>query len=114
METKAAKKLLKLIKFPSSKDTMLVGAVNKGDTECAQWTKRGGYAGAKTIDKCLDAAKAAGWKPEERQSSMSPDGSVASSNQTLVGPEGTKLSWCKSYGITKADNWFQLDVKFPG
>lgn len=94
---KDQKKILRSIKFPGGKP---------------DWSKRGGYAGQKTIKKVVDAAKAAGWKEKKSTPTASASGSMMGHDTVYVDDQGNELGIDQSYGVTKADNRYSMRVKF--
>ncbi len=76
------------------------------------WSKKGGYAGEKLIQKYKEMYKSAGWKPKQTTSSGSPDGSVISNNNILVSPDGElEVAFSSSYGVMSSDNRYDIDMK---
>jgi len=76
------------------------------------WNKRHGHAGAKTLERVREAARAAGWHPSPTTDNSTPDGSVVGRGRGFVSPEGHVLTTSSSYGATAYDNSFSINLKF--
>lgn len=97
------KKLVRLLKLPP-------GDIDSGSY---YWSKRGGYAGKKTISNAWEAATALGWKPGKRTPLDSPDGSMMGSGRSLVSPDGATLEVDSMYGETKTSNRYTISLTLP-
>ena len=100
------KKLLKLngvTKLPS-------GTQIRSDR--IRWSKDGGYAGRKTLDKMCDVLKDAGWKKGEWKPNGSPDGSWVSNSDSYTSPDDKLvMSYYSYYGATARDNRYSFSFK---
>ena len=100
------KKLLKLngvTKLPSGSQIKL---------DRISWSKDGGYAGKKTLDKMRDVLEDAGWKKGEWKPDGSPDGSWVSNSDSYTSPDGKiVMSYYSYYGATSRDNSYGFTFK---
>jgi hypothetical protein len=114
MEEKAAKKIMKLVKFPGGDKLIIKGYSFSDGISLARWSKSGGHAGAKILSKMLGAAVDAGFQVQDHDSSMTPDGSRSDSGTTLIHPEtGVKINYTKHYGGVAYENHFTATITFP-
>lgn len=102
-QLRANKKLARKLKMPAGTQVTSLSA---------RWYKRGGYLGAKVIERVLTVAEKCGFKKEPLRHFNSPDGSVVGSSDGLFNKAGDKLTTVRSYGVTKHDNWFSITVEF--
>jgi hypothetical protein len=77
----------------------------------ASWSKRGGHAGANSIDRAIDKAMKLGFVKKDHQVTGTPDGSHMGGGTTFVHPEGLVMSTSRSYGATAYDNRFSIAIK---
>ena len=100
------KKLLKLngvTKLPSGTQIRL---------DRIRWSKDGGYAGRKTLDKMCHVLEDAGWKKGEWKPNGSPDGSWVSNSDSYTSPDGKLvMSYYSYYGATARDNRYSFSFK---
>ena len=76
------------------------------------WSKRGGYAGRKTLDQMRDVLEGAGWKKGEWKPDGSPDGSWVSNSDSYTSPDGKMvMSYYSYYGATSRDNSYGFTFK---
>ena len=76
------------------------------------WSKRGGYAGRKTLDNMSDVLEDAGWKKGEWKPDGSPDGSWVSNSDSYTSPDGKiVMSYYSYYGATSRDNSYGFTFK---
>lgn len=103
------KKLLKLngvTKLPS-------GTQFKPDR--VSWSKDGGYAGQKTLDKICSQLEDAGWKRGEWKTGGIPDGSAVTNSNAYTSPDGQLvMTYSKHFGATAHDNFYGFTFKLTG
>lgn len=76
------------------------------------WSKRGGYAGRKTLDQMREVLEDAGWKKGEWKPDGSPDGSWVSNSDSYTSPDGKiVMSYYSCYGATSRDNSYGFTFK---
>ena len=74
------------------------------------WTKRGGYAGEKILDRVRKKAIDNGWKAKNADSANHPDGSWVANSDTYE--KGMALITFRThYGNTASDNRYSLTVR---
>lgn len=114
MEEKAAKKILKDIKFPGGTcATFRVYSWSAGISQ-ARYIKNGGLAGSKIISRVAAAAEKAGFIATGRDDMSTSDGSRLGSGVTLVHPQtSVTVYYSRSYGAVASDNCFDIMVAFP-
>ena len=105
MDTKEFKKILKLLKVPSA---ACISAF-PGDQISATWSKSGGHAGSKVLQRVREAARAAGFKVASEGTHGTPDGSHMGSGNELV-KDGVTVGCASSYGVTAFENHFYIHV----
>lgn len=109
-DEKAFKKLLRqngITKLPSGMSSRRAGTL--------EWSKDGGYAGEKTIDRMRQQAEAAGWKQGREMDDAHPDGSWVARGDVYVSPDGQiEMSYYSYYGATSYDNSFSITFKMVG
>ena len=82
------------------------------DEDGFSWSKKGGYAGEKTIETFKKKYSDAGWKPEESKSTASPDGEVVRNSNKLISPDGNlEISFERSYGVMPSDNRYYMTLR---
>ena len=103
------KKLLKqngVTKLPS-------GTQFKSDR--VSWSKDGGYAGQKTLDKICSQLEDAGWERGEWRTGGVPDGSSVSNSNAYTSPDGQLvMTYSEHYGATAHDNFYGFTFKLAG
>lgn len=72
------------------------------------WSKRGGYAGEKTIRATIAKAKAAGFTEFDAKQYGCPDGSTVGSGTYYRAPSGDVLYVSSSYGVTAPENHYSI------
>lgn len=79
------------------------------------WSKSGGYAGQKALNKmCIDLEHA-GWKRGEWRTGGIPDGSAVSNSNTYLSPDGQiVMSFCEHFGVTAYENYYSFTFKLAG
>jgi hypothetical protein len=106
---KAFKKLLKqngITKLPS-------GTQFKSDR--ISWSKDGGYAGQKTLDKVCSQLEDAGWKRGEWRTGGIPDGSAVTNSNAYTSPDGQiVMTYSEHFGATAHDNFYGFTFKLAG
>jgi hypothetical protein len=105
MNTKEFKQLLKALHVPSSADYC-----SNVTTHRASWTKTGGYAGAKVIDRVRQELRAQDYQMNDYLPTGNPDGSQVGKCTTYV-KDGVSVTLDASYGETKDRNRFYISVK---
>ena len=76
------------------------------------WSKDGGYAGQKTLDKICSQLEDAGWKRGEWKTGGVPDGSTVSNSNAYTSPDGQLvMTYCEHYGATAHDNFYSFTFK---
>jgi hypothetical protein len=100
--------MLKTLGFPkpNPKDRY-AGRIGENDSS---YSKHGGYAGAKVVEKLVAKAKASGFVPAKPSHFNSPDGNVVGSGQHFVHPDGHHLEVSKSYGSEKTSNHYSAHL----
>lgn len=96
--------MLKTLGFPNVKSRYGGG---HGEHK-SSWSKSGGHAGAKTVDRIVEKAKTLGFTAAKDTSGHNADGSYVNSGTHYVHPEGHHLTVNKSYGPTKDYNDFSM------
>jgi len=100
------KKIAKVLKFPAG---TRYGKDYNGSLR-ADWSKSGGHAGAKVLDKARDAADAAGFKKHGKGAGADvPDGS-SSWDSDKVSKDGWVLEFYSRYGAVAYENKFRLTL----
>ncbi len=75
------------------------------------WSKRGGYAGEKSIYTAVDKLKALGFKYTDASGSNTPDGSMVGFHTAYKHKAGWMAYIGTSYGSTKDSNHFCISIK---
>lgn len=79
------------------------------------WSKDGGYAGRKTLDKVCFQLEDAGWKRGEWRTGGVPDGSAVSNSNAYTSPDGQiVMTYSEHYGATAHDNFYGFTFKLTG
>ena len=79
------------------------------------WSKDGGYAGQKTLDKICSQLEDAGWERGEWRTGGVPDGSAVSNSNAYTSPDGQLvMTYCEHYGATAHDNFYSFTFKLTG
>ena len=79
------------------------------------WSKDGGYAGQKTLDKICSQLEDAGWERGEWRTGGVPDGSAVSNSNAYTSPDGQLvMTYCEHYGATAHDNFYSFTFKLAG
>jgi len=79
------------------------------------WSKDGGYAGQKTLDKICSQLEDAGWKRGEWRTGGIPDGSSVSNSNAYTSPDGQLvMTYSEHYGATAHDNFYGFTFKLVG
>lgn len=79
------------------------------------WSKDGGYAGQKTLDKICSQLEDAGWERGEWRTGGVPDGSAVSNSNAYTSPDGQLvMTYCEHYGATAHDNFYGFTFKLTG
>lgn len=79
------------------------------------WSKDGGYAGQKTLDKICSQLEDAGWERGEWRTGGVPDGSAVSNSNAYTSPDGQLVMiYCEHYGATAHDNFYSFTFKLTG
>lgn len=103
------KKLLKMngvTKLPSGTEFKL---------DRIRWSKDGGYAGQKTLEKICSQLEDAGWKRGEWRTGGIPDGSVVTNSNAYTSPDGQiVMTYSEHYGATAHDNYYGFTFKLVG
>lgn len=89
--------------LPKDADKMFMNSV--------YWSKRGGYAGEKMIDKIKEKLMAIGFKKGGVSGSNTPDGSTIGFGEVLVHKLGWTARLSKSYGVTASSNNYSVSVQ---
>ncbi len=74
------------------------------------WSKKGGYAGEKSISKTVAKMKALGFVAEDSHQGNHPDGSWVASGTKYRHPEGHSLRTNSHYGAVKSENHFSIEL----
>jgi len=104
MDTKQFKSILKALKVPSPTVT--------GDTLAYFWVKRHGHAGAKTLQRVRENARALGFTPGDSKTSSDATGDRVARGDTMV-KDGVTITFDSFYGQTAYENRFSISVKAP-
>jgi len=110
MDSKEFAKLAKSLKMPSG--TEVKERTYPAHHLAAVWSKSGGHAGAKVIARVTENARKLGFKDSKFDLTGNGDGSVMGQKAYLRNDDGVLLEWSKSYGATKAYNYFSLTLRF--
>ena len=79
------------------------------------WSKDGGYAGQKTLDKVCSQLEDAGWKRGDWRTGGVPDGSMVSNSNAYTSPDGQLvMTYSEHYGATAHDNFYGFTFKLAG
>lgn len=79
------------------------------------WSKDGGYAGQKTLDKICSQLEDAGWKRGEWRTGGIPDGSAVTNSNAYTSPDGQLvMTYSEHYGATAHDNFYGFTFKLAG
>lgn len=79
------------------------------------WSKDGGYAGQKTLDKVCSQLEDAGWKRGEWRTGGVPDGSTVSNSNAYTSPDGQiVMTYSEHFGATAHDNFYGFTFKLTG
>ena len=79
------------------------------------WSKDGGYAGQKTLDKICSQLEDAGWERGEWRTGGVPDGSSVSNSNAYTSPDGQLvMTYSEHYGATAHDNFYGFTFKLAG
>jgi hypothetical protein len=126
MENKAAKKILKAIKFPGGDGLSIRGYSFSDGISGATWKKSGGHSGRKALSRMHEACIAAGFVQVDNATRTNPDGSRSTTDTSLVHhelnvdvhysthcaqhPEGASR---RGHGSVAYENHFEASVTFP-
>ena len=102
-------KMLKTLGFPKPTGEALRWYGGHGEHK-SNWSKRGGYAGGKMIDRTVTKALASGFKKVMNKEGGNPDGSVITSGTHYAHPDGHHLEISKRFGVTKDDNDYSMHL----
>jgi len=106
------KKKLKEKKIPTQNLRKFMPANTEVMGDQLSWSKRGGYAGEKSIAKFVDKIKAAGWEEYDSSQHSVPDGSVMGHGTSYISPDGKHIAnTSKSYGSTASSNYYSISIK---
>ena len=79
------------------------------------WSKDGGYAGQKTLDKVCSQLEDAGWKRGEWRTGGIPDGSAVTNSNSYTSPDGQiVMTYSEHFGATAHDNFYGFTFKLVG
>lgn len=79
------------------------------------WSKDGGYAGQKTLDKICSQLEDAGWKRGEWRTGGIPDGSAVTNSNAYTSPDGQLvMTYSEHFGATAHDNFYGFTFKLAG
>ena len=79
------------------------------------WSKDGGYAGQKTLDKVCSQLEDAGWKRGEWRTGGIPDGSAVTNSNAYTSPDGRLvMTYSEHFGATAHDNFYGFTFKLVG
>ena len=83
--------------------------------DSVSWSKDGGYAGQKTLDKICSQLEDAGWKRGDWRTGGIPDGSAVSNSNAYTSPDGQiVMTYSEHYGATAYDNFYGFTFKLAG
>lgn len=75
------------------------------------WSKKGGYAGQKTIHGMRQKLMEQGWTEGSSASNTHPAYDIVSNSDTLVSPDGSKyVEFHITWGVTSYDNYFSAEL----
>lgn len=84
-------------------------------SDSVSWSKSGGYAGQKTLDKVCSQLEDAGWKRGEWRTGGIPDGSAVTNSNAYTSPDGQiVMTYSEHYGATSYDNFYGFTFKLAG
>lgn len=72
-----------------------------------RWSKHGGYAGQRTIERVKQTVIALGWT-HTPDGGASPDGGTIRHGSIFTSPEGHRIGFSASYGVTKESNRYSI------
>ena len=76
------------------------------------WSKDGGYAGQKTLDRICSQLEDAGWKRGEWRTGGIPDGSAVTNSNAYTSPDGQLvMTYSEHFGATAHDNFYGFTFK---
>jgi hypothetical protein len=112
----APKKPMKAIADDDAMEAAVLKVLPKTDLTRVKgyisWSKRGGYAGEKMLERLKEKLMGIGFKKESVSGSNSPDGSTVGFGEKLIyKPLGWSASFSKSYGSTASSNSYSVTVQ---
>ena len=78
------------------------------------WSKKGGYAGEKTLARIVQRAMDKGFVQRSNKATGTPDGSHMGTGEVFKAPTGECLTINYSYGVTKDKNYFFAELRLNG